>query len=178
MRWLPHPISAVAAAMARIALATKPSLALDVKFIAFFSLRMMQSGDQGLRIQVKSGLPPDGVTDSADTLFLVAGDEKRPGSLSLKPSPFKKLVRLINRTHRRLCGSFLLILTRTHLWRVPCGSACVTHVELTSRLGRFSAIRTAGAAQFCKALGGRELSWHKCASHRHLISAPALLVHQ
>jgi hypothetical protein len=38
-----------------------------LKFIAFLSLRMMQSEDQGLRIQVKSGLPPHGVTDTADT---------------------------------------------------------------------------------------------------------------
>jgi hypothetical protein len=48
----------------------------------------MQSEDQGLRIQVKSGLPPHGVTDTADTLFRVAGDKKRPASLSLKPSLF------------------------------------------------------------------------------------------
>ena len=88
MTWLAQPISAVAAAMVRIALATEPRLAFEVKFIAFLSLRMMQGEDQGLRIQVKSGLPPHGVTDTADTLFRVAGDKKRPASLSLKPSLF------------------------------------------------------------------------------------------
>jgi len=38
---------------------------------------MMQSEDQGLRIHVKSGLPPDGVTDGPDKRFRVAGDKKR-----------------------------------------------------------------------------------------------------
>jgi len=50
---------------------------------------MMQSEDQGLGIQVKSGLPPHGVTDTADTLFRVAGGEKRPAGLSLKPRSFE-----------------------------------------------------------------------------------------
>jgi len=88
MRWLAQPISAVAAAMVRIPLATKPSLAFEVKFIAFLSLRMMQSEDQGLRIQVKSGCLNWRYRHGRYTFPRPLAIRKGPRGLSLKPSLF------------------------------------------------------------------------------------------